>query len=140
MNNTSNDLPAYLGPATLDPESITYNNGTVTANYLLDEELIYQVTLCNDDCLLTEFFEGQKVVETRHSDSRKGIHAGTALCECHHAPLKSTKQLRNMLPPNRVEKHCSTKALGACSPDVHWLRRFRVECKHCGGPVALNGG
>jgi hypothetical protein len=76
VNNISTELPPYLGMGLLDAESITYKNSKLTANYFLEEELIYQVTLSDGDCLLTEYFERQKIAESRYASLEAAFMSG----------------------------------------------------------------
>ena len=54
-------LPAYLGLGTLDPTSVSTQAGKIKADYRLDGELIYQITLGKNRCVIKEFLDGDEL-------------------------------------------------------------------------------
>jgi len=63
MSKPSSDqeLPAYLGLGTLDPASVSTKAGKTKADYRLDGDLIYQVTLGQSQCVIQEFLDGEEL-------------------------------------------------------------------------------
>lgn len=55
------DLPQYLGFGTLDSASVSTKAGKTTANYMLGNEVVYQVTIGKKNCEIVEFLEGQEL-------------------------------------------------------------------------------
>jgi len=51
------DLPQYLGFGTLDSASVSTKAEKTTANYMLGNEVVYQVTIGKKNCEIVEFVE-----------------------------------------------------------------------------------
>ena len=58
---TQVDLPQYLGLGTLDPASVSTKAGKTTANYVLGDEIVYQITIGKKNCGIVEFLDGQEL-------------------------------------------------------------------------------
>jgi hypothetical protein len=66
------DLPSYLGLGILDVQSINYNKEITIANYIFDNEIIYQVKTTPIQCEFTEYLNGKF----------NGMSVGTDLKDC----------------------------------------------------------
>jgi len=58
---TREDLPQHLGLGTLDPGSVSTTTGKTTANYVLGDEIVYQITMGKKTCGIVEFLDGQEL-------------------------------------------------------------------------------
>ena len=61
-------LPPYLGFGKLDPQSVKTQAGATCANYVLENEVVYQALIKEDDCKLSEFFKGEVICKTSGTD------------------------------------------------------------------------
>jgi hypothetical protein len=62
-------LPEYLGLGELDPESVKIGPDEVVANYTVDSDLLYHVTVSAQGVQLGEFLDGEVIGVTSRPDS-----------------------------------------------------------------------
>ncbi len=58
-NLTNQEIPGYLGFGMLDPHSVRCEDDKVLFEYWVGKDLVYEIILREDSCMIVEHFEGE---------------------------------------------------------------------------------